>query len=412
MKRKLVTVFIALMLLCVLVQANDLPTEIPEDSYFPILMFEDPTGFLTTTGIRGMNSSVLATRQGIFGLDVSGKFSLANDTFGLENLSRYATDLDDALKDEIIELAGEDGISISPYTIAGANMQLSRFGLSANLIVNGQGYLSKDLVELLLKGNELNRVYNLDPNLRLAFIGDVKAQVAFKVPLLAKVFRFNDISMGFAYHHIPAGVYVVADSDIAFESVYTEDEASTEAEFTGNLFISDSAKGSAFDIGLLVRPTEKLYFAAAIDGMQGQVNWTNFRYVSLEELEETDGASIDLTNLGTPVTGQVSQKLPLTLKVGARYDVFNWLKLYGEGRQTTLADKSSYITISAGTDVTLLWVLPLKASVTYDTRYSRFGYKVGAGLKLFVIEAAIEGFTRPHATGDELGIGAAARIAF
>lgn len=67
MTRRLLTTCILLLVLAAAVFAWDPPTEIPNDSYFPILEFGDQNGFLLTTGIKGMGSSVLATRYGFFG---------------------------------------------------------------------------------------------------------------------------------------------------------------------------------------------------------------------------------------------------------------------------------------------------------------------------------------------------------
>ncbi len=108
----------------------------------------------------------------------------------------------------------------------------------------------------------------------------------------------------------------------------------------------------------------------------------------------------------------MTQKLPVTIKLGARYDLRRWLKFYGEARHITLANDDSYFTVSGGTDITLLWLLPLKASVTYDARYGRVGYNFGAGLKLLSVEANVETYTKPHQSGDEIGLKIGARVAF
>lgn len=412
MTRRLLTTCILLLVLAAAVFAWDPPTEIPNDSYFPILEFGDQNGFLLTTGIKGMGSSVLATRYGFFGVDLGAAVSAGNDTFGFNNIGRYATFLDDDLKNEIIELAGNDGIFVTPMMTAGPKLQIWRLGLSMQAVVNGQGYLTKDLLELILKGNDLNRTYNLDPNLRLSAVADLKAQLAFGVPLLAKVFRFKDVSLGVAYHIIPVGVYVVADSNVTLEAIYTEDDAEIDTQLSGDLYVSQSVRGSALDVGLMMRPTENLYLGVAIDGLQGKLTWNNFRWIDLRDLEDQDLEDIDWAEAGTPVAGEVTQKLPVTIKLGARYDLRRWLKFYGEARHITLANDDSYFTVSGGTDITLLWLLPLKASVTYDARYGRVGYNFGAGLKLLSVEANVEAYTKPHQSGDEIGLKIGARVAF
>lgn len=389
------------------------PTLLPDNSHFVLTVWDDPTSTITKTGVRGMKSSVLATRQGIFGIDLSSNVSISNDTFGLSNSATYATELTDAMKDEIIEIAGEDGLLIKPYFAAGANLQIGIFGFGGRAVLDGQGYLTQDLLELILKGNQLNKKYNIDPNLKLAMLGDTKAQVAFRIPLLSRVLKVEDLAIGIAYHHIPAGLYATVDSELSYTPIFTDEEAKNELVADGDLYVSKTVKGSALDVGIMVRPVKKLYLAASIDGLLGKVHWTDFKYFDIEEL-----AKADITNeeqfdaLGKPVAGEVIQELPLTVKVGARFDLLNWFKLFGEAKQTRLEDKTNYYNLTVGTDMTLLWVLPLKASLTYDTRYSRVGYNIGAGLKLLFLETSVEAFTRPNGSGDELGIGAGVRVAF
>ena len=71
----------------------------------------------------------------------------------------------------------------------------------------------------------------------------------------------------------------------------------------------------------------------------------------------------DINTSGTPVAGEVIQKLPLTTKLGVRYDLLNWLSVNSELKHTKLEDNSAWLNVTAGTDMTLLWVLPLKASL-------------------------------------------------
>lgn len=407
----LVLVFVILGQLAI--SATIIPNELPPDSHFVLSVSTDPTGFLTTTGVRGIRSSVLATRQGIFGLDLGAGFSLDNDTFGLGNIGKYGTELTDELKDEIIELAGEDGIKIKPHLGAGANLQIGIFGFGVRAVCDGEGYLSRDLLELILKGNQLNRTYNLDPDLKLAIFGDAKAQVAFKIPLLTRALKLQNLAFGIAYHHIPGGVYATVDSDVSYTAVYTEEEAKNTTQLTGDLYLSQKGVGSAFDVGILLRPNKKLYLAAALDGIKGEVKWTDFKYYDLSKLpEDKEMTPEEFAALGTPVAGEITQTLPLTLRIGARYDLLNWFKLFAEASRTSLQDKSSHYNIALGTDLTLLWLFPLKASVSYDSRYNRAGYSLGAGLKLLFLEAAAEAFAKPSRNGDELGVGVSARLAF
>ncbi len=410
MKRQLWLVLLACVVLSQLVLAES-PTSIPVDSHFVLSAFNSTTGTVTDLGVKSLHSSVLATRKGIFGIDGGVNLSAGNDTFGSSNINRYFTNLDENLKNEILNLIGPDGIKLTPVLNAGSRFQLGILGFSGRVIGEASGYLSRDFVELLLKGNQLNRTYSLDPQLRAAFMGDAKAQVAFRIPFLSKLLPLEDLALGIGYHYIPAGLYMVADTEINFTPIYTENEAKIEREITGDLFISQTVKGSALDLGLLVRPNKKLYLAASVDGLNGVVKWSNFKHYLGEELNNMQTWE-DINTRGTPVAGEVIQKLPLTTKLGVRYDLLNWLSVNSELKHTKLEDNSAWLNVTAGTDMTLLWVLPLKASLTYDSRFKQFGYNLGTGLKLLFWEVNCEGYKRPFGSGDEIGAAISTSIKF
>lgn len=408
MKRSFLLVVVLLLTQLALAQ-----TSIPLDSHFVLSVWDNPTNIVTYMGPKGITNSVLATSEGKFGFSGSPCIAFANDTFGFSNIIKYSTELDETLKNEIMELAGDDGIKLKPMANIGTAWQFGPVGLSARVLGDGEGYLSRDLLDLALFGNELNRTYNLNPNLRLALFVDTKAQIAVKIPFLANLSGVENLTLGAAYHYIPAGVYLVGDTPISYTAVYTETEAENEIKVTGDLYLSKKASGSSLDLGVLIKPTEKLYLALSVEGINGKVNWSEFYQIRGEDLLEAEIKTVkDLAALGSPVQGEITQKLPFVSKLGLRYDWKKWLTFFAEAKHTKLEDKSSFINATAGTDMVVLWVLPFKASVTYDSRFTHLGYNLGTGLKIFFFETTVEGYTRPTVYGDEVGINVALRTSF
>lgn len=252
-------------------------------------------GMFTQPGANPVNSGLGEPTFRITFMPID--LTVANNTWPLSRIDYYLDKkLDDEAKQAFVAAIPEHGfqLDLGSWTSAGLSVGTINTALSVRTL--GTANLSKDLVDLVLNGNELDRDYVLDGStLGAVAFGDASAGLAFNLS--------PSIRVGARYHHLAGIGYVHAAASGHGRASYE-----SAPGFEGNMELGyDSiygqgvhGEGSAYDVGVTIQPTQNLAFGFAVMDF-GQIEWRNVnreRYQgSLNSESDPDqGPQWDLTD--------------------------------------------------------------------------------------------------------------------
>lgn len=288
----------------------------------------------------------------------------ANNAWGVAALARsFGEELTDAAKDELVAALPEDGLFLRAGTWTAADLGVR--GFSARLAVRtvATGNLAPDVIKLALKGPETGSTYTVEgSSAAVAAFGDASAGFSLG---LGKFLR-----IGARYHYLVGAVYMdaaasgsatLADGgDPLVDGELRVDLRSTTGE-------GIRGYGYAYDVGVLIQPTEHLAFGLAVLDV-GAIQWED---VVAETYRVQFGPELEFERIATgeaqtlewrlPVTYQISAgyRLTPTLRVGAAYS--RTVYHAADGGEAETAERAEAMLNWTG-----LGVLPIGIGASYD----------------------------------------------
>lgn len=332
----------------------------------------------------------------------------ANNSFSLNDYNRVSGDtLDDLEKNRLLSAIPNSGFVANTSIDAMLfGLATGRMALSVRLKSAERICLPRDVFDLVLFGNQLDRTYNLAAN----DMGDVwtVAVTTLSYGQPVDIGLFKKLSLGIGIKHLMGINYGRAGGDVMFTTRqsgfenqgYFEILTAGEDDFSSKR-LNMNGSGLALDLGLACQINDHWSFGVSLLDLNNGITWRNGTKERTVKMELDD-----LVLLGDSLSALMSQddlmeetessgmvfksRFPSTINAGISFDShflgteINLRRGFYEG-----AGSSNNWQLSSGLELRLVQFLPLRAGL--GIRDSRtIAYSAGAGLKLgfFRIDAA------------------------
>ena len=335
--------------------------------------------------------------------------------------------LDDEEKSSFLDSLGDFARVDVMTEVSSLGIQVGRFALGAYHIVDIETRLPKDLFELVLNGNELNRTYNFgDFGVNSESVSVLHASYAFKVPMAAEAYLpmtivpvrelYGGVGLKYYMGHQYAGIdeglvdLTFTESGMFGNAVYTyrsagfpgglvDDESDDPEVIADSTFSAVSGRGFGIDLGVAGVINDQVSFHIGLLNLSPGISWNSSTYevrltasadtISLgtfleldEEAEETDLDTLTSYDAEVNKIGSFSTPVPVLLRMGTtlRYKrlAFNieFEQAFTRGMGYNLMPR-----LGLGIEYRPLGIFPLRAGMSLGGRHGLVG-AIGLGLDL------------------------------
>ena len=318
------------------------------------------------------NTPALNKADQKFEINFSGYGKIGNNAINSEYLNKHLNEED---KDEILSNIDKNGeLVILGDGKQNFNVKYKNFtfftGLSEITLLG----IPKDAIEILLKGNELEKEYNLEGTKgELALYTDTGLSYSFKNKSLAKQFNAEEVRLGGSVHYLSGGIAKLTGEGsfiLNYEDTITG-SGKMKAEY------AEEATGYAIDFGLNTKVNDKLAWSASISNIgtitADKASYYEYSYDPIKE-KFTESTDQPLDNL--------KYDLPLTINFGTKYRWKANTNLIGGYSLTSYSTGYSNHKISGGIEYNRIKFLPVSFGVTYSSLQGSIILSSGAALKL------------------------------
>ncbi len=343
--------------------------------------------FVTITGGDALyaNPAAVNANQDVFLLELN----LAADFWNNLLSNQY---YDESEKDKLLKKV-KDGFLVGTEGNGGAKMIIGPVAIMLESRANGLVDFTSDAAELFLKGNEIDRNYNLASQGSGAVYAD--AGVNFSIRALDEVIKewdVKDLHVGFTYHQL-AGVIFDIEQSASTEITYDDQGKPTLKQGAGEVLVKynqpeelgDLAMGSAFDIGAYANLDDRHYLGFSVMNIGAltvdEYYQTNYRYnEEIGEFEEVGDST-------TAINEELHWKLPLIIRLGAKREQTEYLDLFADYSYTKYNHGEQDHKFATAAELNWLKIIPLRTGLNYSTMRKDLNWSAGLGLDLGPLEA-------------------------
>ncbi len=341
------------------------------------------------------NPATMGAEKGVFHLSIQ-PFSGTINTNALSTADylKYADSfIDEDDKDYILGSIPDTGLRFGNSIQSGISLRLGSIGVRAGASSYGNISLDRDIFDLILKGNELNRAYKLNNTwFEAAIYGKVGASASLGLPVagLAEALNVQSIHIGAAFDIIEGGLYTAIEFEgEGFESIWSEDEAKIIGEATAIARYSTKGEGTAMGAGLLVQLDDATRIGVSVTNI-GSIKWEdtteliyNVTFDSKEEEFEADEVSEEI------LTEPLAVDLPRHFNAGIERRISPMLLIDAGYSSITYASGHRDTFINAGVEFAPLRFIPLYMGIKYSPSMGSTSFSGGTALDLGLIKLDI-----------------------
>lgn len=317
-----------------------------------------------------------------------------NNSFSLSDYNNYSgAILNDNDKSAFLGKIPSGGLRLSVRAQASAlNISLGSFVISVNGVAASEINLSKDVIELLINGNQLNDTISLNEMyseaIAYATVGLSTAKTLYKSGT-------RQLTVGATYKYIKG---------LAYEDIVSiEGEASTTMSgFSGNGAVvartATGGTGYAIDIGAALKLSDDHTIGISFSNFLNSITWDNKteeHYYSFQidtvTIDNMDNDSIVVSDDYSQSIGSFKSRIPTTMRIGIANisGKFLWAIDWEQGFKLG-AGVSSKPRLSFGGQYKLIGFLPLRAGFSMGGgRGSTMSFGSGLDLSLFYLDVAV-----------------------
>jgi len=317
------------------------------------------------------------------------EFGLAGSLWNNLLVNEY---IDEEMKDELLADV-EDGFLGGGESNTGLKVILGPVAISAEGRGVGLFDLSYDVAELLLKGNEIDKSYDLNGSIGSgAAYGDLGINFSISPESLKEKLDLKDLRIGLTYHHLTGAIFSLEGDGT---TIITYDEEGDPVVRGDGYFVAKynepdgindgTATGSAFDFGVYADLNDKYSLgfsvmnlgALTVDG----IHEVRYEYNEVtEEFEEVGDSEVVKDE-------ELKYKLPAIIRLGGKMNWTEDIDLFADYSYTSYNDGQKDHKFATATEMTWLKSLPLRTGISYSTLEKDFDWSAGIGLDLWVFEA-------------------------
>ncbi|RMF62829.1 MAG: hypothetical protein D6743_11655 [Calditrichaeota bacterium] len=275
---------------------------------------------------------------------------------------------------DILASIPSDGLRVDLGTeVQAMGISIGNFALTASALGASDFSLSKDIVDLILMGNDLNRTYDVGATSGQGF---GVSSFAFSFALPVKLAGFHRFAFGASGKYLLGLVY--GEVKEASSSVSTDIDG---VHGNGRVVIDRALGGNglAFDFGVAAQLNESWSMSLGVLNAVSSMKWNKstkrFIYtfradsVSAEKLQDSDIDSVVVRSDQTIDIEPFHTTLPPQLRFGLARSTRHWTfdVDYTQGLKK-VAGVSTRPRIAFGTELRLIPLLPLRAGIASGGR--------------------------------------------
>ncbi len=339
-------------------------------------------------------ANIALSGYGQAGIELAGfGAEVFNNSFSLNDYNSYTgAILSETDKSAILGKIPTDGLELSVRAQAAAlTVSLGSFVISANGVAASEVNLSKDVIELLLNGNQLNDTISLNEMyseaIAYATVGLSTGKTLYKSGT-------RQLTVGATYKYIKGLAY----EDI----VRIEGEASTTMSgFSGDGAVvartATGGTGYSVDVGAALKLSDDYTAGISFSNFLNSITWNNGteeHYYSFQidtvTISNMDNDSVFVSDDYSQEIGSFKSKIPTTMRIGIANTSGKllWAVDWEQGFKLG-AGVSSKPRISIGGQYNLIGFLPLRAGYSLGGgRGSTVSFGTGLDLAMFYLDVA------------------------
>ncbi len=324
------------------------------------------------------NNPALYKANKTFEINFAGYGSFSNNGINSEYLNQH---LDEKDKDDILGNIDNGKLLLMGDGSQKVNLKYNNFTFFTGLTESGIVSIPKDAIEILLKGNELDREYSLEGTQGgLALYIDSGISYTMQNKALANQFNAKEVSIGAQVHYLSGGIANLTGEG-SFTLTYSDTitgSGKIKAEY------AEKATGYALGFGLNTIVNNKLAWGASINNIGSltadEATYYEYEYDPVEEkFKETTDQPLD----------SLKYRLPIEFNLGAKYRWTKHTNLIGSYSLTNYNSGYTDHQISGGIEYNRIKYLPVSLGATYSSLQGNMILSSGATLNLGFMHAKI-----------------------
>jgi len=319
------------------------------------------------------NPAFVNKRDEKFVFELDGQLSFWNNGINSKYFNKY---LDESDKEKILNNINSDGLVLTTDGIQNVKILVGPVGVFGGLKENIQGSISSDIIELILKGNEIGKTYELTgTDLSAGIYGDAGVNFSYPVKKAAKEMEINNFKIGGSFHYLYGAIIKVTGEG---EAILDYNENSSEGRI--RMEYAEKATGIAFDLGASFEINDKLMVGTSIMNI-GSLKGENARYSEMKLVQE--GTEVTTEEIeDKAMEEELVYKLPGKIKIGGKYNFRENINLFVDYTLTDYDIGTTDHTLAGAVEYKPLKMLPLRLGANYSTLQNSLAFSGGMGLYL------------------------------
>ena len=307
-----------------------------------------------------------------FEINFIGYGTVGNNSINSKYLSQH---LDEENKDDILSNIENNGeLIVLGNGIQNINIRYKNLTFFTGIKEIGLASIPKDAIELLLKGNEIGKKYELEgTKAELALYNDTGFSYSFKNQKLANQFNSQEVRLIGTLHYLK-GAIAKLNGEGSFTLNYKDTITGSgiiQAEY------AKKATGYSLDFGLNTKVNDKLYWSFLISNI-GAISTDKASYYEysydpeVNKFKETTDQKLD----------NLKYSLPMKINFGTKYRWKDNTNLIGSYSLTKYNTDHLDHRISGEIVYNKIKFLPVSIGATYSTLQNDLIFSSGVVLKL------------------------------
>lgn len=341
-----------------------------------------------------------------------------NNAFSLYDYNRISGDtLNDADKQLILNAIPQNGLLVnSEVTVGVLGLAVKRVAFTAILKNWQQVNISRDLADLMLFGNQLNRTYSVSSGRIGQGWTVLESAVSYGQPVMSGLFT---VALGVSFKHLSGFKYNSTAGDIEITTLNSGllgngDINYRTAGWNDQLtLVKPAGQGWALDLGVAAEAGSHWRMGLSVLNLNRGIKWqadVRERLVSfnLDTSSLFSGAGVPAVKDTLIIGKEFLTAYPVTVNAGISFNIKK-LSIEVDASRQGMSGEMGYknLSLSSGLELRPFKLISLRVGVGYSSMYE-ISYSLGAGLNLWFVNLDFAA-TNLNKTGYfSQGVGAAA----
>ncbi len=333
--------------------------------------------FSTINGTAALlaNPSLVNPDDDVFTLELNAQTSFWNNGISSKYANKY---LDESDKNDILDKINSDGLLIMLDGNQDLRLSIGPAAFFGGVKESAQGTISKDIIELVLKGNEIGETYKLTgTDLSSAIYADTGVNFSYPLKGIANKMNIKDFKIGGTFHYLYGAIFKFEGNGEA-----TLDYDTNSSEGYIDMKAGEESTGTAFDFGASFIVNDKLTLGTSVMNI-GSLKAKNPQQTKMQFVVDSDSEEIVETEEiaeNEDMDEDLFYELPRRYSIGAKYKILKKLDIYADYSNVSYDIGKSDNKFATALEYRPVGILPLRLGMNYSTLQKNLIFSGGMGL--------------------------------